>query len=396
MRLRNALTVGVTAATIAPAALTASTATAAMSMETVRAAASVAVRPAGGALTGSAAIAGTTGAPAAPVAVRPAGGATLAGSAAVAATTRTGVAPAGGALTGSAAVAVTSVRSVPAAAPVAVRPAGAAIARTVVAPVAVRPAAVFPAPPTDKPAGPSAAATRPAPPGKRPADQPTCGKAPDRDFPIDTRIHGGPPTHHAGGGFETWSVDLANTTGEACQNIHPVIIITGHDPGLTPARITLEFYDDKAALWRPVALETTAEGEVVGVLDDDGRFPGFAVPARKSVTAKVRFRLAADAPPNQVTVNAAVVQRQGDDGDWVGESGDYSFAVLGADGSGTEPSGIAPSRTDGSRTDAGVTPDELAGTGDGSLMRLGGALGAVLLGGGVLLLASRRLRTGRR
>ncbi|MFC4609466.1 hypothetical protein ACFO9E_16805 [Streptomyces maoxianensis] len=329
MRLRNALTVGVTAATIAPAALTASTATAAMSMEAVRAAASVAVRPAGGALTGSAAIAGTNGAPAAPVAVRP--------------------------------------------------------------------AAVSPAPPTDKPAGPSDAATLPAPPGKRPADrQPTCGKAPDRDFPIDTRIHGGPPTHHAGGGFETWSVDLANTTGEACQNIHPVIIVTGHDPGLTPARITLEFYDDKAALWRPVALETTAEGEVVGVLDGDGRFPGFAVPARKSVTAKVRFRLAADAPPNQVTVNAAVVQRQGDDGDWVGESGDYSFAVLGADGSGTEPSGIAPSRTDGTGTDAGVTPDELAGTGDGSLMRLGGALGAVLLGGGVLLLASRRLRAGRR
>ncbi|MBT2389611.1 hypothetical protein J7E87_09240 [Streptomyces sp. ISL-1] len=377
MRLRNALTVGVTAATIAPAVLTASTATAAMSMETVRAAASVAVRPAGGA--------------------------TLAGSATVAATTRTGVAPAGGALTGSAAVAGTTRTAV---APVAVRPAGgvltgsAAIAgttRTLVAPVAVRPAAVSPAPPTDKPAGPSAAATLPAPTGKRPADrQPACGKAPDRDFPIDTRIHGGPPTHHAGGGFETWSVDLANITGEACQNIHPVIIITGHDPGLTPARITLEFYDDKAALWRPVALETTAEGEVVGVLDGDGRFPGLAVPARKSVTAKVRFRLAADAPPNQVTVNAAVVQRQGDDGDWVGESGDYSFAVLGADGSGTEPSGIAPSRTDGTRTDAGVTPDELAGTGDGSLMRLGGAFGAVLLGGGVLLLASRRLRTGRR
>ncbi|HZX38347.1 MAG TPA: hypothetical protein VFF37_08470, partial [Streptomyces sp.] len=256
-----------------------------------------------------------------------------------------------------------------------------------------------PAPPTDKPGEVLAATPLPTRPESRPADrQPTCGKATDPDFPIDTRVHGGPSAHQAGGSFALWSVDLANTTGEACRNIHPVIIFTGSGPGLTPARITLEFYDDAAALWRPVALETTAEGEIVGVLGGDGAFPGFAVPARKSVTAKVRLRLAGDAPPNQVTVNAAVVQRQGDDGDWVGESGDYRFAVLGDDGSRVD-SGVAPDELapDELAPDE-LAPDELAatGTGTGSPLLLGAAFCAVLLGSGALALASRWRRTGRR
>ncbi|MET7620447.1 hypothetical protein [Streptomyces sp. NPDC005408] len=226
---------------------------------------------------------------------------------------------------------------------------------------------------TETLAGPAA-----APVPARADDQlPTCGKVSDPDFPIDTRIHGGPTVHHPGGGFEQWSVDLANTTGENCGNIHPVIVFTGRDPGLTPARLTLEFYDDAAGHWRPVTLETTSQDEIVGVLDD-GR-SGFVVPARKSLTVKVRLALGADTPPNQVTVNAAVVQRQGDDGDWVGESGDYRFAVLDDDGSG-----------------ATVTLDELATTGTGSLIRLGAAVGVVLLGAGILLLAQRRMRGGRR
>ncbi|HET6355097.1 hypothetical protein [Streptomyces sp.] len=223
-------------------------------------------------------------------------------------------------------------------------------------------------------AGPAA----PPLPG-RPDDQlPTCGTVSDPDFPIDTRIHGGPTAHHPGGGFKEWSVDLANATGERCGNIHPVIVITARDPGLTPARLALEFYDSAAARWRPVALETTAEDEIVGAFDDG--FPGFVVPAHKSVTVKVRLALASDTPPNQVTVNAAVVQRQGDDGDWVGESGDYRFAVLDAD---------APGATDN-------TIDELATTGTDTLLRHGAALGAVLLGTGILVLAQRRMRAGRR
>ncbi|WP_406731929.1 hypothetical protein [Streptomyces sp. NBC_01794] len=231
----------------------------------------------------------------------------------------------------------------------------------------------------ERPAPPRTAAVPvPVPGAGKPADQqPTCGKVSDPDFPIDTRIHGGPTAHRPGGGFQEWSVDLANTTGESCRSIHPVMIFSGRDSGLTAARVALEFYDDLTARWRPVALETTAEDEVVGVLD--GGFPGFVVPARKSVTVKVRVALAADTPPNQVTVNAAIVQRQGDDGDWVGESGDYHFAVVDGDGSGA--------------TD---TPDELAATGIGPPLRLSAALGAVLLCSGALVLASRRLCAGRR
>ncbi|MDQ0943203.1 hypothetical protein [Streptomyces sp. V1I1] len=345
MRLRYALTVGVTAAAIAPAALTAATATAATPATAVTAAAPVAPRPA---------------------APRPAADTALTSSTATAAMTGTAAITGTAAMTGTAAAFMTR--------GLAARPAADAIAA---------PAATPQAPPADKPGEPPAATALPTQQENPAGRQPTCGKASDPDFPIDTRVLGGASVHRPGGGFEPWSVELANTTGEACQNIHPVIIFTGRDPGLTPPRITLEFYDDEAALWRPVVLETTAEGEVVGVLDGEGRFPGFAVPARKSVTAKVRLRLATDAPPNEVTVNAAVVQRQGDDGDWVGESGDYRFAVLGGDDSGI---------------DAGVTPDELAatGTGTGSLVLLGAAFGAVLLGSGALVLASRWRPKGRR
>ncbi|WP_254710356.1 hypothetical protein [Streptomyces lunaelactis] len=249
------------------------------------------------------------------------------------------------------------------------------VAETGAAPARPGVAASVTAPGPDRGLGPGPV-RRPGPgqPGDR---APTCGKASDPDFPIDTRLHGGPTVPHPGGGFQQWSVDLANPPGETCHNIHPVIIFTGRDRGLTADRITLEFYDDEAAVWRPADLETTSEDEVAGVLDDG--IPGLVVPAKKSVTVKVRLALAPDTPPNQVTVNAAIVQRQGDDGDWVGESGDYRFAVLDDDGSG-----------------AGVTLDELATTGTGSLLRLGAALGVVLLGGGALVLTARRLRAWRR
>lgn len=308
MRLRNALTVGVTAATLAPAALTGTAAAAPDSA------------PAGPA--------SFAHAPAAPPS--------------------SAHAPADA----QADVHAPAHADAPAAAPASEPAASAAlgaIARPAVAPIPVRPG----------------------------GQQPTCGKVSDPDFPIGSRIHGGPTVHHPGGGFEEWSVELANTTGESCRNIHPVIVFTGRDPGLTPARLILEFYDGDAGAWRPVALETTAEDEVVGAFDDG--FPGYVLPAGKSLTVRVRLALADDTPPNQVTVNAAVVQRKGDDGDWVGESDDYRFAVLDDDGAA-----------------ATVTIHELASTGTGSLLRLGAAVGVVLLGGGVLVLAQRRMRPGRR
>ncbi|MFI9585044.1 hypothetical protein ACIHCQ_25075 [Streptomyces sp. NPDC052236] len=247
-------------------------------------------------------------------------------------------------------------------------------------------------------AGTAAADTTPSPSSSKPAGppesrQPICGKVTDPEFPLDTRIHGGPAVQHSGGGFEEWSLDLANTTAQPCTNIHPVIIFTGRDGGLAPPRMALEFYDGQTARWRPVALETTAEDEIVGVLDDG--FPGFAVPARKTVTVRVRVAMGADIPSNEVTVNAAIVQRQGDDGDWVGESGDYRFAVVDqqtAEGEETEEDGPGSDATDAA-TDA--ARDELATTGTGSLIRLGVAIGAVLLSSGALVLVSRRLRARR-
>ncbi|MFI1889147.1 hypothetical protein [Streptomyces jumonjinensis] len=203
--------------------------------------------------------------------------------------------------------------------------------------------------------------------------QPRCGAASTGRFPIGTRLHGGPTVHHPGGGFGQWSVELVNTTDRPCRNIHPVLVFTARDRGLTPARLMLEFYDSAASRWWPAELETTSEGEVVAILDADGA-GGLTVPGRAAVAVPVRLALTADTPPNQVTVNAAIVQRRGDDGDWVGESGDYRFAVLDDNGYG-----------------ATVTRDELATTGNSSLLRLGAALGTVLLFGGVLALAARRL-----
>ncbi|MGX1503863.1 UNVERIFIED_CONTAM: hypothetical protein RKD43_002488 [Streptomyces graminofaciens] len=183
-------------------------------------------------------------------------------------------------------------------------------------------------------AAPSASAASAAPAedrsGDRPADRaPTCGKASDPAFPIRTRIHGGPTTVRSGSGFHPWSVDLTNTTRETCHRIHPVIVLTAQDRGLTEDRVTLEFHDEDADRWRPVVLEETTEDEIVGVFDG---FQGFAVPAGGTVTVRTRLSLAAGTPSNTVTVNAAVVQRKGDDGDWVGESGDYRFTVVAGEG----------------------------------------------------------------
>ncbi|MGW6455124.1 hypothetical protein ACWF94_04230, partial [Streptomyces sp. NPDC055078] len=69
-------------------------------------------------------------------------------------------------------------------------------------------AARLPLASADAPSAP-AAVPEPPPVDARP---PGCGTASRKEFPIDTRIHGGPAAHHPGGGFEQWSVDLTNTT----------------------------------------------------------------------------------------------------------------------------------------------------------------------------------------
>ncbi|WP_411073394.1 hypothetical protein [Streptomyces sp. cmx-4-7] len=192
--------------------------------------------------------------------------------------------------------------------------------------------AAVPAPVATAP-GPGAAA--PEPPGAPPPpvaplipapDPPTpgCGTPDDGAFPLDTRIHGGPAGYAAGGPFQDWRLDLTNTTGSPCSGVHPVLVLTDHDRVLRPEQIRFEFYDAGAARWHPVAFEETSEAENVGVFTD---FGGFAVPAGETLTVPVRLAFGAGAAPGEVVVNAAIVQRRGADGDWIGDSGDYRLTV---------------------------------------------------------------------
>ncbi|MFJ4922132.1 hypothetical protein [Streptomyces sp. NPDC088725] len=155
---------------------------------------------------------------------------------------------------------------------------------------------------------------------------PSCGKQSDPDFPLKARIHGGPAAYRAGGGAHSWYLDLTNTTRHACRDIHPVLVLTDSDRTLAAARVRLELADSNGR-WRTLPLETSEESEIIGVLDDGS--PGFSVPAGKKVTVRARLHFTAAAHPGTIVIRAATVQRRGKDGDWVGESNAYRFAVLG-------------------------------------------------------------------
>ncbi|WP_406861142.1 hypothetical protein ABZO31_12025 [Streptomyces sp. HUAS MG47] len=245
--------------------------------------------------------------------------------------------------------------------------------------------------------GPAAVAVGPGPgPGGERQDQPpACGKVSDPEFPIDTRIHGGPAVYRPGERFATWNVDLTNTTDEACDSVHPVLALTDRDRVLRPTQIRFDFYDAHARRWRPVTFEGTEEDENVGVFDDG--FPGFAVPAGRTLTIPVRLAFRAGTAPNEVVANAAIVQRRGDDGDWVGESDDYRLVIGGASGPATPPKreaegddGLTGNRVPPT-TPTVPLPPELAQTG---ARRAAAALavgaGAAVVAGAVLLAVVRR------
>lgn len=214
-------------------------------------------------------------------------------------------------------------------------------------------------------------------PGPGADRQPSCGKASDPDFPIDARIHGGPDAYRPGGGAGTWSIDLTNSTDEACHNIHPVIVLSDRHRSLTVDQVRLQLTDDKGG-WRTMSLEKSDEDEMIAVLE--GGFPGFAVPARQTVTVRARLAFTAAADANGVVANAATVQRRGGDGDWVGESNDYRFSVGGGnpddadpDTPSTAPSG-SPGKTSPGNTNPGSTSpshkdDTNTGTGTGEPRR---------------------------
>ncbi|MFF9811955.1 LPXTG cell wall anchor domain-containing protein [Streptomyces sp. NPDC014006] len=226
-------------------------------------------------------------------------------------------------------------------------------------------------------------------------------------FPLRARIRGGPAVYDAGGGYGVWYLDLTNTTHGTCTAVHPVVVLVDERRALTAAQPRLEF--DDGARTRSVRFETTDEDELVGAFGETDGFGGFSVGPRRTLTVRVRLAFTADAVPNEVTAEAAVVRRHDDDGDWVGQSNDYRFAVH-------NPSGPAPQQDPA--TDPGATPpgpartpatpdptpdptpaptpaptgalaiDELARTGiaDGAL----GAAVALLLGGAALLVLRRR------
>ncbi|WP_406381656.1 hypothetical protein [Streptomyces sp. NBC_01618] len=169
--------------------------------------------------------------------------------------------------------------------------------------------------------------------------QPGCGDPESGDFPISTRLRGGPDTYAPGGGYGTWFLDLTNTTTESCRAIHPVLVLTDEDRKLTADQIQLEFAEpSRPDVEYRVSWETTDQDEHIGVFGGDGAedFAGFTVPAGRTLTVEVRMAFTSDAVPGRITANAAIVQRQHaasggagkDDGSWVGESDDYPFTVV--------------------------------------------------------------------
>ncbi|WP_369389465.1 hypothetical protein AB5J72_18980 [Streptomyces sp. CG1] len=252
---------------------------------------------------------------------------------------------------------------------------------------------------------------------------PACVGADARAFPLSARIRGGPASYEPGGGYGTWYVDLTNSTRRTCTGIRPVIVLVDDKRALRPDQPQLDFFDGSRV--RPVKFEGTDEQELIGVLDAAG-FDGFAVPPGRTVSVKVRLALPSDAVTERVTVNAAVVQRRGDDGDWVGESNPYRFGI-GADGAyptpdpqGTRDGGsvapsapsasgspqvipgiptAAPASTPGSSPPfaeagpgVGRRPGELARTGPGLATVLLAATAALVGAGASASLLSRRRR----
>lgn len=233
--------------------------------------------------------------------------------------------------------------------------------------------------------------------------QPACGDPEAAEFPIDTRIHGGPDTYASGGGYGTWFLDLTNTTSRACRSIHPVLVLTDEDRKLTSDQIQLKFSERAHPdVEHRVTWETTDRDEHIGVFGGTGddAFAGFTVPAGRTVTVQVRLAFTSDTRPGRITANAAVVQRKhpangrsdsgtapkGSDGEWVGESEDYSFTVveddggagLDGDGTGEENSGTGEEHDGtgevGKGHETGGTGRESDGTGresDGTAERPG-------------------------
>uniref|UniRef100_UPI000CD4A15F peptidase n=1 Tax=Streptomyces sp. SM11 TaxID=565557 RepID=UPI000CD4A15F len=269
--------------------------------------------------------------------------------------------------------------------------------------------------------GPQAAALPdvPAPASLAADEQPACGDPDAKEFPIEARIQDAPDRYASGGGYGTWFLDLTNTTDTTCRALHPVLVLSDRDRGLTSDQIQLEFSEpgrpgtEHRVTWERTdrdeqigvfggeegeAVEEGEEGEraassSAGATGSGEAFLGFTVPAGKTVSVRVRMAFTSDTGPGPVTAHAAVVQRRHqdkakgggrEDGEWVGESEEYPFVIVdGATGGVREPERPRPEdsrsdrpdpeRTDPERTDPGAgTRTERPGTPDGSRTDPGG------------------------
>ncbi|MEU6521768.1 hypothetical protein ABZ892_02715 [Streptomyces sp. NPDC046924] len=209
------------------------------------------------------------------------------------------------------------------------------------------------------------------------APPPACATEEDVDFPLTARIHGGPDTYRAGGGHGTWYLRLTNTTDRSCGGIHPVVVLVDDKRELRASQSVLEFYAPDREQPHPVRFETTDEDELVGAfVDEQAGFEGFTVEPGRTLTVKVRLAFTSDAAAGEAVAKAAVVQRRGDDGDWVGQSDDYRFRI--ETGPGEEAGGAGP--------------DELARTGVGAAGKLLTVAAVALLTGGLAATPARRRR----
>ncbi|MFZ4236050.1 hypothetical protein ACOZGD_12800 [Streptomyces murinus] len=248
---------------------------------------------------------------------------------------------------------------------ISLRPLGLAAA-TVLVPLPAAVLALFPASALGVPL-PASALGGPLPAAAA-TPAPSCAAPGEHAFPLATRIRGGPTEYQPGDGSSTWYIDLTNTTRRSCAGIHPVVVLVGDRHELKAGQARLDFDDGSRV--HPVTFESTDEKELVGVLDAPG-FGGFAVPPGKTVSVRVRLALTQEAAvPDQVTANAAAVQRRGQDGDWVGESNAYRFGV----GTPMSPAPEPPGDQDGTPVAQDLTGTG-TGTGAGQTQGTGGSTG---------------------
>ncbi|WP_433920827.1 hypothetical protein OIE50_20750 [Streptomyces canus] len=247
------------------------------------------------------------------------------------------------------------------------------------------------------PAPPAAALRAPAPPAAAfPTSAAPLGDscAPTgRTFPLTTRIHGGPAVYEAGGGYSIWYLDITNTTRNTCAEVHPVVVLVDERHVLKPSQPRLEFYDGPRT--HAVRFESTDEDELVGAFGG----AGLTVGPGKTLTVKVRLALTPDAVPNEVTVNAAIVQRHGDDGDWVGQSNAYRFGIDTDPNPNPDPTPPSPNPNSSPHPDPATTPEglpftdavaELASTGPGVAAVALATLSLLLVTVGAILRARGR------